>query len=86
MYYPQRTRLSLQELHVEFGQVLDDTVEAKRRRRLQKRVLLARVAHVAEERLVQSRRMELNEPVIIPGQLKCMWRTGGDVQKITRPQ
>lgn len=67
--------------------MLHDTVKAKRRRRLlQKGVILARVTHVTKERFVHSRRMELDKPGVVADELKSMRRAGGDVQKITRPQ
>jgi hypothetical protein len=75
----------LQELHIEFSKVLDDTVKPKRRR-LQEGVLLALITHVTEERLIQSRRVELDEPGAITGQLKSMRSACAHVQKIARPQ
>ena len=49
-------------------------------------MLLARITHVTEERLVQSRRVELDEPRIVTTELKSMRRAGGHVQKIARVQ
>ncbi len=76
----------VQELHVQFGEVLEDTVKAKRRRRLQEGVVAAGITHLAEERLVQAGRVELDEPGIVAGQLKGVRRAGGHVQKIARVQ
>jgi hypothetical protein len=58
---------SLQKLHIQFGEMLDDTVKAKRRRRLQESAFLAWITHEAEERLVQSRRVELDKPCTVAG-------------------
>src|SRR5579863_125576 len=66
--------------------MLDHTVEAKRRRRLHKGAFFARITHITEERLVQSRRVELDKSGIVTGKLKCVRRAGWHVQKIARPQ
>ncbi len=71
------------ELYIEFTHVLHDPVEAKRRRRLQKCVVLARVAHVTKKGFIQSRRVELDKPGGMAGELKSMWRAGGHVHEIT---
>ncbi len=76
----------LQELHIELIHVREDAIETERRSRLQKGVLLAWVAHVAKEWLVQSRCMKLDEPGIVTGELKRVRRAGGNMQKIARPR
>ena len=77
---------ALQELHIEFSKVMEDTVKPKGRRRLQKGVLLTRITHVTEEGLVQSRSVELDETSVIADYLKGMRCTGGYVQKVARMQ
>lgn len=46
--------------------MLDNAVKPKRRRRLQEGLLLGLITHITEERLIQSRRVDWMNRVLLP--------------------